>query len=296
MAACGGLASAPAAEDAGATSAEGGADDVVAASEGGDGTSTGVCPLFADTTATATTDGRGCHVLARDTSACRAAREAQGLSGVWLRFSCRVTLTATPSAVEAKADGQPDYGSFYFTKTSPCYEPWPEGSPNPNVIVAQSYTMEFPLAPDTTSQAMPLGAVGLSIDGVAIYSNVAAPGDDIYLEARTFDRCAGHPDPRGHYHFHTEPTAITFDDASFVGVLRDGYPVYGRKDADGSYPSSLDAYGGHAAVTADSPTTAVYHYHVNQQASTSPGSAGQTAWFLTTGTFRGTPGACTGCM
>ncbi|CAN5874029.1 hypothetical protein BH11MYX2_BH11MYX2_37210 [soil metagenome] len=30
-------------------------------------------------------------------------------------------------------------------------------------------------------------------------------------------------------------------------------------------------------------------------ASTTAGSAGEKQWFLTTGTYRGSPGSCTGC-
>lgn len=256
----------------------------------------GVCTLTADTSPTSTVDVHGCALLTRDTDSCRAARQAQGLSGVWLELSCRVALTRTANAVEAKADGQPDYTSFYFPKADPCYAPWPAGSPNPNHIEARTFVIDFPLAPSTTPQAMPLGAVGMAIDGVPIFSNVAAPGDDIYLEAQSFDRCGGHPQMTGQYHFHTEPAAITQDDANLVGVLRDGYPVYGRKDPDGTYPGNLDAYGGHTSVTAESPTTPVYHYHANLQTSTAGASAGDQAWFLTTGAFRGTPGACAGCM
>ena len=75
--------------------------------------------------------------------------------------------------------------------------------------------------------------------------------------------------------------------------MRDGYPIYGRKDPDGSLPT-LDPYGGHTGVTLESPSTPVYHYHVNEQTSTNPGTLGQKQWFLTTGTFRGTPGTCSG--
>jgi len=39
---------------------------------------------------------------------------------------------------------------------------------------------------------------------------------------------------------------------------------------------------------------AVYHYHLNEQTSTNAGTSGQKQWFLTTGTFRGSPGACSG--
>lgn len=282
---------------AGATGDDSGASsrDASAGDASTDAGAAGVCTLTADTTPTSTVDVQGCALLTRDTTPCRAARQAQGLSGVWLELSCRITLTRTATAVEAKADGQPDYTSFYFPQTDPCYAPWPAGSPNPSHIVPHDYVIDFPLASSTTPQAMPLGAVGMAIDGVPIFSNVAAPGDDIYLEARSFDRCGGHPQMQGQYHFHTEPAAITQDDANLVGVLRDGYPVYGRKDADGTYPTDLDAYGGHTAPTAESPTTPVYHYHVNLQTSTAGTSAGDQAWFLTTGTFRGTPGACTGC-
>ena len=92
-----------------------------------------------------------------------------------------------------------------------------------------------------------------------------------------------------------EHVAISQDDSNFVGVMRDGYPVYGRRDPSGMVPTDLDAFGGHTSVTVDSPSVAVYHYHVNLQTSTSAGTLGQQQWFLTKGTFRGTPGACTGC-
>jgi hypothetical protein len=98
----------------------------------------------------------------------------------------------------------------------------------------------------------------------------------------------------GAYHNHAEPLSVSYDDSRFIGVMRDGYPLYGRHDMDGSIPT-LDSTGGHTGTTADSPSTPVFHYHVNQQTSTASTSAGETQWFLTTGTFHGTPGACSGC-
>ena len=77
--------------------------------------------------------------------------------------------------------------------------------------------------------------------------------------------------------------------------MRDGYPIYGRRNPDNSIPSDLDTTGAHLGFTPDSPSVAVWHYHLNLQTSTNAGTLGQQQWFLTTGTFRGTPGACTGC-
>jgi hypothetical protein len=78
--------------------------------------------------------------------------------------------------------------------------------------LAKSYVIELPLEPDTSSQAMKGAIVGLAANGVPIFANFAAPGDDIYQEATTFDRCGAHPNNVA-YHYHTEPIAISSDDS-----------------------------------------------------------------------------------
>lgn len=255
--------------------------------------STSGCALTESTTPSSTVNSAGCAVLARDTSACEAARRTAGLSGYWLKFSCRVSLKTEGAFVQAESDNRPDYKSFYFSKSDACYEAQ-SGVQNPNQIAAQKLNVSFPIAPNSTSQQMRGAIVGLSLNGVGIFGNFAAPGDDIFTEAMTFDSCGAHPQMNGVYHYHGEPYAISNDDSNFIGVMRDGYPIYGRKDPDGTLPT-LDLAGGHSGVTVDSPTTPVYHYHVNQQTSTGAQTAGQKQWFLTTGIYRGTPAACTGC-
>lgn len=275
LAGCGAPSSTPA--DGGTTGADGGG---------------GACTLTADTTATGTTTD-GCALLDRNTDGCRASREAAGLTGFWLRFSCRVTLTVVTKGsatyVELASDDEPDYPSNYFPSTSPCHDDYTPSFPDPNHIVSQSFTVTVPLVPSGAGQPMGLGPVGMAVNGVAIFDDQAAPGDDIYKESGSFDRCQGHPQRNGMYHYHSEPYAITHDDDRFVGVLRDGNPVYGRRDPDGSVPT-LDAAGGHTGVTEDSPKTPVYHYQVNLQTSTHAGTAGQQVWFITTGTYHNAPG------
>ncbi len=256
---------------------------------------TGQCLLSGSTSATATVNPAGCAVLSRDTSSCTAERQAAGLTGYWLKFSCRVKLTKQPSAVQIESDGQPDYKSNYFAATDPCHENYTGGVQNPNTIAVKNYIVPIPLAPTATSQPMTGAVVGMAVNGVPVFGNFAAPGDDIYKEAMTFDRCGAHPTPTSAYHYHSEPYAISYNDSNFIGVMRDGYPIYGRKDPDGTIPA-VDSTGGHMGVTVDSPTTPVYHYHVNQQTSTTAGTAGQMNWFITKGSYRGTPAACSTCM
>ncbi len=256
---------------------------------GSDTSTSNTCPLSKNTTVVST--NAGCALLARDATSCQSARQAAGLTGFWLAFSCRVSLSADATNVTVKADSQPDYASNYFNGTS-CYTA-SSGTPNPNHLAPQAITMIVPKTPTDATANQTLGVVGVAANGVAIFDNQAAPNDDIYLEVATFDACQGHPTPTSLYHYHTEPYALTYDDSRFVGVLRDGYPVYGRRDGDGTVPA-LDVSGGHTSATPDSATP-IYHYHVNQQTSTNPKSSGQSAWFITTGNYHGQPGGCLGC-
>lgn len=256
----------------------------------------GGCLLTANTTASGTTT-EGCPLLVRDTTGCESARRAAGFSGFWLKFSCRVTLSkvtvAGSSYVQLTSDNLPDYPSNYFPTGDVCLSDYVPAGRNPNKLQVRNLTMRVPVALSTAGAVMGPTAVGLAINGVELYSNTAAPGDDIFKEAASFDLCEGHPTGGSIYHYHSEPHSISADDSKFIGVMLDGYPVYGRRDADGSLPA-LDASGGHTGTTVDS-TEPVYHYHVNKQTSTTAGTAGQTAWFLTTGRYAGTPGTCTGC-
>jgi hypothetical protein len=258
----------------------------------------GGCALLENATSTAQVSDRGCALLERDTSACRAARAAQGLSGHWLKFSCRVPLEKVTASggeqVRIQTDSVPDYRSNYWASGHQCWEAYTLATQNPNRISALSLTLDLPLNPGTGGANMMGAVVGVAANGVVMFSNRAAPGDDIFREAQTFDRCGGHPQMAGVYHYHSEPLALSQDDARFVGVLRDGHPIYGRRELDGGVATGLDNTGGHTGTTEDSPTTPVFHYHVNEQTSATAGTAGQKQWFLTKGVYKGTPGSCSG--
>jgi hypothetical protein len=262
-------------------------------------TTSGICSVTANTTVTGTAGS--CQLLSRDTSACAASRTAAGLSGFWLKLSCRVALSVVTidgkQYVRAASDSVPDHKTMYWPSTNACYTSEPGTSANPNKIATKAIVMNIPkTAMVGSGTAREIGGpVGLVLNGVVIFPNYAAPGDDIFLESEHFDGCQGHPEKTGTYHHHSEPWSVTHDDASFVGVLLDGYPLYGRKDADGTYPKDLDANGGHIKATGDSATPA-YHYHVNKQSKSYPDGTTRSEWFLTTGTYHGVAGSCaSGC-
>jgi YHYH protein len=259
-------------------------------------TSTTSCSLADNTTATTTTSSYACPLLTRDVSSCKASREAQGLSGFWLKFSCSVTLTKSGTNVVISTSSVPDYKSYYYSSTDICYEAFSSTTraANPNKIGVQTISMTVPYAPvaASTATATPDGAIGIALNGVSIFDNTAAPGDDIYNEEKTFDKCDGHPEMTGKYHYHSEPSAISNTDTAFIGVLRDGFPIYGRNEyATSTTATGLDSQGGKTGTTVDSTSTSVYHYQTNLQTN---GTA--SVYFLTKGYYTGTPGACTGCL
>lgn len=270
-------------------------DPAATSSTGGSSGSTGTtCTPALNTTSTTTTNTYGCPVLTRDVSSCKAAREAQGLSGFWLKFSCNVTLTKSGTNVILSSSNLPDYKSYYYSSTDNCYEAFTSTArkANPNLISSQTLSMTVPYSPTAAAAttATSEGAIGMALNGVALYDNTAAPGDDIYNEEATFDKCDGHPEKSSRYHYHTEPSSITSADANFIGVMRDGIPVYGRNDYSTSTVATGLTNGAKTGKTVDSPTTDVLHYHAHLQT-----NGTKSVYFLSATAYVGTPGVCTGC-
>lgn len=244
--------------------------------------------------------GATCDKVTRDVSSCKAAREALGLTGDWLSFSCAVELSladASKSAVTSyasatyvvlKSVGLPDHlsnyyptsGNYTFTSNSKSYtgtyssmySAYTTTYPNPNTLSQQSYTAYIPINPVATSHAtMAMGAVGFAIDGSALFSTLAANTDNIFAEAGSFDKCQGHPEQLGQYHYHTEPYTISYQDTNLIGVMRDGYFVYGRYDNGGtteldvsSKTSDAYIYGGHTGTAPTTGTGSRFHYHATK--------------------------------
>jgi hypothetical protein len=153
--------------------------------------------------------------------------------------------------------------------------------PDPDFVSVQTVTIPIPLSPAPSaskSQQMAGGPVGVAKNGVILYDSVAGGTDSIFAESGSFDQCGGHPNDMMTYHYHSEPYALSYDDSAFIGVMRDGYFVYGRRDADGSTPGTIAAqvaggtgdtnliyiYGGHTGTAPSSSDTNGFHYHLTE--------------------------------
>lgn len=176
-----------------------------------------------------------------------------------------------------KCDGLPDHKSPYYLGTqweSTMYEAYNGSNSkfnlNPNRIAEANMIFRIPKSPQeaTTKSSTPLGPIGVSLNGVPMYNQYAAGNSPLTNEINSFDQYNGHPQQMGGYHYHVEPlylTAAKGDDA-LMGVLLDGFPVYGPYENGKILTSSnLDNYHGHFGVTADYPN-GIYHYHFTADA------------------------------
>ena len=140
---------------------------------------------------------------------------------------------------------------------------------NPNNILEQDIVMTIPRFPkiDNSHEATPMGPMGIAVNSVAIFNQMAAPGDDILEELNTFDQYEGHPAPGGVYHYHIEPLYLTnkVGSNSLLGFLLDGFPVYGPEENDTKITNDdLDEFHGHSHSTEEYPD-GIYHYHITDQ-------------------------------
>eukprot|EP01135_Chromosphaera_perkinsii_P000485 Nk52_evm39s96 gene=Nk52_evmTU39s96 len=101
-------------------------------------------------------------------------------------------------------------------------------SDNPNTLAAQSYIWKIPRFPQPKtgeiksvledSNALPMGPIGMAINGVPFFNPFNAEGNDAASPCNdgfeVMDYCGGHPQQTGGYHYHNIPWCLFTDSAS----------------------------------------------------------------------------------
>jgi len=155
---------------------------------------------------------------------------------------------------------------------------------NPNAITAQALNWSLPAVPKEAAAAscVGLGPVGIMLTGSYVFNGLDALGRDAVAH-EIQDRCQGHPERSGAYHYHS--LSLCADDpgeghSALVGYALDGFGIYGRRGEDGQELSSadLDACHGHShEVLWDGQRRVLFHYHATLD------------YPYTVGCYRGTP-------
>ena len=142
---------------------------------------------------------------------------------------------------------------------------------SPGTIRERDYTVTLSLSPEKASNTTStgLGAIGIAVTGAPIFNDEEGPNNSLSENvASGFDYAGAHMGPTG-YHYHLEAqdieenTILSSDDENLVGILQDGFLIYGRKcNSTGEYPTDLDESGGHTSTTQHSDGNEFYHYHI----------------------------------
>jgi hypothetical protein len=186
------------------------------------------------------------------------------LPAIYSKFASSVRVSYDGTTVSLTTNDLPDHKSPYWGTGNANYEAPQAGMQvNPNLIASQNITLRVPGSPaKATPSDTPLGPIGIATNGVVLFNQYAAGRVPLTNEIFSFDRYNGHPSPSNQYHYHVEPLWLTAQGkAVFIGVLLDGFPVYGPQDSGGATPANLDTCNGHVGVTPDYPA-GIYHYHV----------------------------------
>lgn len=185
-----------------------------------------------------------------------------------------VTVSFDGNEITIESNGLPNHTSPYWPDDNPLHID--KVSNNTDVLTPgriggnRSYTLTVSATPElaATSTVTGLGPIGIAVTGVPIFNDLEGPNrplEETIVE--TFDYAGAHNGPSG-YHYHIEAydvpenTVLSHDDEKLVGIMSDGFLLYGRKEMDGSYPADLDESGGHFGVTPHSNGEEIYHYHI----------------------------------
>ncbi|MEM9443862.1 MAG: sulfatase-like hydrolase/transferase [Verrucomicrobiota bacterium] len=212
------------------------------------------------------------------------------LPGFYELFNESLQIYLDGDFVVIESNGVPDHRSPYFNTDDPRHEayngPNPDFRLNPNRISESKLVFRIPLdpAPANNNQTTRLGPFGIARNGVALFNQYAGPNEPLTREINTFDQHNGHPTGADLYHYHVEPLYLTekYGKEAFIGVLLDGYPVYGPEENGKSVTNNdLDEFHGHFGPTPDFPE-GIYHYHITLEAP-----------YINGGEYYGTPGTQT---
>lgn len=203
------------------------------------------------------------------------------------------TIYLSGSNVVIETTGLPNHTTPYWSESHPLYiaptvtsasQMTPTRIDTSNRDNSSTLTVSQNASLASSTSATQLGAIGIAVSGAYLYNDQEGNGA-LDSAAGSLDYTGAHIGPTD-YHYHLEPLAFSDDDDKLNGIISDGFFIYGRKcNSTGTYPTDLDASGGHTSTTQHT-ATAEYHYHIINELYTTTGR-----YLVFPGPYKGTPNA-----
>lgn len=172
-------------------------------------------------------------------------------------------------------------GNYPISSTDDAYQ----YDRNPNSIKTQTISLALARTPAlaTSPSCVPMGIIGVAVNGVAIFNGFDAEGRDAAAH-EILDGCQGHPQQQGMYHYHAGSTCLGDTNADgqspLLGYALDGFGIYGKYDENGRELTSDDldeCHGRTSVVEWEGKNVSMYHYVITRD------------YPYSIGCFRGTP-------
>jgi YHYH protein len=202
------------------------------------------------------------------------------------KWADTVTITPDGTTFRYVSDGLPNH-ALAEAYLVPLGQEQPftefEVKPTKSFVVATPIDVTIPLVPvySDTATDTSLGMIGVMISGARLFNDyenpersIVAMDDQQTQDGASFlDTCNGHPLQNGSsYHYHASPPCVTETvdgsdtHSAMIGILLDGFPIYGPQDEGGRIVqnSDLDECSGHVGPTPEFPD-GIYHYHLTTE-------------------------------
>jgi len=192
-----------------------------------------------------------------------------GLHSAFSDFNAsNYTIYKDGSEIVLETTGLPNHTSPYWSNShalhvAPTVTTTNDMAPGDIDNFNGSYTLRVSSSPAKASNTSStgLGAIGFAVSGSVIYNDEEGPNVPLDNAVGSLDYTGAHTGPQS-YHYHLEPKAWSNDDEKLIGIISDGFFLYGRKcNSTGTYPTDLDASGGHNSTTQHN-SAGEYHYHI----------------------------------
>jgi len=202
--------------------------------------------------------------------------EVTELHAAFVAFNSEATtIYLDGSNVVIETTGLPDHETVYWGEGNALYKEEPDVDRTPSIMSSNNNatTIVVDATPNLTGSTVStqLNTIGIAVSGASIFNDQEG-GGPLNQAAASLDWTGAHIGP-GVYHYHLEPKAFTDDDEKLVGILLDGVFLYGRKcTSTGTYPTDLDASGGHTTAIQYTDGEEEYHYHIINELYSTTGS------------------------
>ena len=139
---------------------------------------------------------------------------------------------------------------------------------NPNSIAAQSGADSLLAAPVAAAKPSCIGGgpIGVMLTGAVLFNALDAEGRDAPAH-EVLDRCGGHPERSGAYHYHSLSPCLavgtaTTEHSPLVGYALDGFDIYGPRGDGGKLLSTADldaCHGTTDTISWNGKQVRIYH-------------------------------------